>query len=96
MERMLNKLPKLMADPEFAAAYNESAKEFALAREIITARVEAGLSQQELADRMATTQSVIARLESGRHLPSIATLKKLAKATGTRLSIHLERTEAFS
>lgn len=90
MERLLDKLPGLMADPEFARAYDESAEEFKLAREIIRARVDAGLSQQELATKMATTQSAVARLESGRHLPSMSTLKKLAKATGTRLSIHLE------
>lgn len=96
MERMLEKLPKLMADPEFVKEYEDSAGEFALAREIIQARVGAGLSQQELARKMATTQSVVARLESGRHLPSMSTLKKLAKATGTRLAIHLERAEVSS
>jgi ribosome-binding protein aMBF1 (putative translation factor) len=90
MERLLNKLPKLMADPGFAKAYNDAAAEFKLAREIIKARVAAGLSQEELAKKMATTQSVVARLESGRHLPSISTLKKLAEATGAKLSIHLD------
>ncbi len=91
MERLLDKLPDLLRDPEFAHAYDDAAAEFALAREIIKARVEAGLSQQDLAKRMATTQSTVARLESGKHLPSMSTLKKLAKATGTRLSIHLDR-----
>jgi transcriptional regulator with XRE-family HTH domain len=91
MERLLSKLPELLHDPEFAEAYRNAAGEFALAREIIKARVDAGLSQQELAKKMATTQSVVARLESGRHLPSMSTLKKLAEATGTHLSIHLER-----
>lgn len=91
VERMLDKLPELMADPEFAKTYRESSSEFALAREIIMARVGAGLSQQDLARKMETTQSVVARLESGRHLPSMSTLKKLADATGTHLSIHLER-----
>jgi transcriptional regulator with XRE-family HTH domain len=62
-----------------------------LAREIIKVRVAAGLSQQELARKMDTTQSAVARLESGHHPPSMSTLKKLAKATGTKLSIHLER-----
>ncbi len=75
----------------FARAYKESAEEFALAREIIKARAGAGLSQQELAQKMETTQSAVARLESGKHLPSMSTLKKLAKATGTRLAIHLEQ-----
>lgn len=91
MERLLDKLPKLMKDPGFARAYEESGEEFTLAREIIKARASAGLSQQELARKMETTQSVVARLESGHHLPSMSTLKKLAKATGTKLSIHLKQ-----
>lgn len=90
MERVLDKRPRLMNDPEFVRAYTDAAEEFDLAREIIKARAAAGLSQQELAKKMETTQSTVARLESGRHLPSISTLKKLAKATGTKLSIHLE------
>lgn len=90
MERLLDKLADLMKDPEFACAYEDSVEEFALAREIIKARASAGLSQQELARKMETTQSVVARLESGHHLPSMSTLKKLAKATRTKLSIHLE------
>ncbi len=91
MEQLLDALPALLRDPEFAKACEESAEEFALARAIIKARVDAGLSQQDLAEKMATTQSTVARLESGRHLPSMSTLKKLSSATGTRLSIHLER-----
>lgn len=91
MKRLLDTLPELLRDPEFAEAYRDASEEFALAREIIRARADAGLSQQELARKMATTQSAVARLESGRHLPSMTTLKKLAEATGTHLSIHLER-----
>lgn len=48
---------------------------------------------KQLARRMKTTQSVIARLESGRTRPSTKTLEKLAKATGTRLKISFEATE---
>jgi len=93
MESVLKKLPELMTDPEFARAYAESEAEFTLARELIKARVAAGLSQAELARKMSTTQSAVARLESGRHLPSLSTLKKLAEATGAKLSIHLETAE---
>ncbi len=91
MKKMLDMLPELMKDPEFAEIYRESAEEFALTREIIEARAAAGLSQEALAAKMSTTQSVIARLESGRHLPSMSTLKKLAEATGAKLSIHLNQ-----
>jgi transcriptional regulator with XRE-family HTH domain len=55
------------------------------------ARLEAGLTQSELARLMRTTQSVIARLENGRSLPSMTTLEKLAEVTGNRLEVRLIR-----
>ena len=64
--------------------------ETALRREMIAARTRAGLTQGQLAQRMGTTQSVIARLELGGRLPGIRTLRKLAKATGSRLVVRLE------
>ncbi len=85
--RLLDKLPKLLEDPEFSAAWEERRDEFALAREIICTRVAAGLSQKELADKIGTTQSVIARLESGTHTPSVSTLKRVAVATNSKLNI---------
>lgn len=54
------------------------------------ARMKAGLTQEELAERMKTSQSAIARLESGRTIPSARTLVRFAKATGTRLRISFE------
>jgi ribosome-binding protein aMBF1 (putative translation factor) len=74
----------------YRKAYDELAPEFVLARAVIDARVTAGLTQEELAQRMDTTQSVIARLESGRTRPSTQTLERLATATGTRLKISFE------
>ena len=68
---------------EFAALGSE----FALASAMIEARAKAGLTQEQLAKRMHTTQAVIARLESGRTKPSTRTLERLAKATGLRLQI---------
>lgn len=88
--RLLDKLPELMRDPEFASAYAEAEEEFSVAREIIRARASAGLSQKELAERIGTTQSVVARLESSAHMPSVSTLKKVAKATNSHLRIVLE------
>ena len=81
-------------DPEYRAAYDELGPEFELARALIEARSSAGLTQAELAERMQTTQSVIARLESGRARPSTRTLEKLAQCTGTRLRISFERVGA--
>ena len=64
--------------------------EFALARAVIEARVAANLTQAQLARKMSTTQSAVARLESGKSLPSTKTLERLAEATGTRLRITFE------
>ena len=77
-------------DPEYRAEYDRLGPEFALACSLIEARTQAQLTQAELAARMATTQSVVARLESGRVYPSTRTLEKVARATGTRLRIHFE------
>ena len=81
---------KWMKDMEYCKAHEELATEFALARAVIEARVTAGLTQEQVAQRMDTTQSVIARLESGRTRPSTQTLERLAVATGTRLKISFE------
>jgi ribosome-binding protein aMBF1 (putative translation factor) len=74
----------------YKQAYDALAGEFALAEAMIRARATAGLTQEQLAQRMNTTQAVIARLESGRIMPSTRTLERLAKATGLRLKISFE------
>ena len=76
-------------NPAFVAEYDALEAEFALAAQIIGARAQSGLSQAELAKRMNTSQSAIARLESGRSHPSVRTLERLAAATGTKLRISL-------
>jgi ribosome-binding protein aMBF1 (putative translation factor) len=78
-------------NPEFVREYDALEEEFALAAALIKARADADLTQEQLATRMGTTQSAIARLESGRSWPSTATLEKFAKATGTRLRVIFER-----
>src|SRR5947208_15858403 len=80
----------LLKDPEVRKAYDALEEEFALILEVAKARRRAGLSQAELARRMKTTQSTIARLESGRGLPSTRTLDRFAKATGHRVRISFE------
>jgi ribosome-binding protein aMBF1 (putative translation factor) len=80
---------KMLADREVRTAYDALADEFDLARELIAARVRAGLTQAEVAERMGTTQSVVARLESGAQMPSVNTLLKFAKATRSRPIIKL-------
>ena len=81
---------KWMKDPKYRKAHEALAPEFELAHAMIDARAHAGLSQEQLAVRMDTTQPVIARLESGRIRPSTRTLERLAAATGTRLKISFE------
>src|SRR6185503_15907346 len=87
MTKLTDLHKKWMKDPEYRREYDALEEEFALASAIIEARSRAGLTQEELAARMETSQSAIARLESGRMIPSGRTLKRLAKATGTRLRI---------
>jgi ribosome-binding protein aMBF1 (putative translation factor) len=53
-----------------------------VARVVIMRRAQLGLSQQEVADRVGTTASVISRIESGQHRTSIETLRRLAEALG--------------
>ncbi len=79
-----------MKNPKYKNEHEKLAPEFELARTLIEARTKAGLTQAQLAKRMKTTQSVIARLEGGRVHPSTATLERLAKATGSRLKIGFE------
>ena len=77
-------------DPEYKDAYDALEEEFSLAAALIEARTRAGLSQEEVAQRMHTKQTVIARLESGRTMPSTRTLKRFADATGTTLKISFD------
>lgn len=81
---------KWMQDPEYRREYEALDEEFALMKALIDARAQAGLTQEQLAERMETSQSVIARLESGRTMPSGRTLARYAKATGTRLRVSFE------
>ncbi len=76
------------------SAYRELDDEFALLEALLQARQagEANPSQAEIARRMGTSQPAVARLESGRGNPSLATLRRYAKATGTKLKITFERT----
>jgi ribosome-binding protein aMBF1 (putative translation factor) len=80
-------------DPKYVAEYAALEEEFALASALIEARGNADMTQEEVAVAMGTTQAVIARLESGKALPSTRTLERFAKATHTRLRISFERTQ---
>lgn len=81
---------KWIKNPEYKKAYEESKIEFDIAKEVIEARMKSGLSQENLALLMGTSQSAIARLESGSSLPSIRTLAKFAEATNTQIQIQFK------
>ncbi|MDD9910769.1 MAG: helix-turn-helix transcriptional regulator [Ahrensia sp.] len=77
-------------DREYVAEFAALKNEFDLADQFIKARGAAGLTQQELAQRMKTSQSYIARLEGGKETPSTRTLNRFAEATGHRVVINFE------
>ena len=82
---------RALRNPGVRRVYDELDDEFAFLDEVLKARARAGLTQAEVAARVGTTQSAIARLESGarKHSPSIATLQRYARALGYRVEIKL-------
>ena len=82
---------KALEKPAVRTAYEALADEFAFLDEVLKARAVSGLTQAEVAARVGTTQSAIARLESASssHSPSVFTLQKYAKALGFRVEIRL-------
>jgi ribosome-binding protein aMBF1 (putative translation factor) len=77
----------LLKDQAVKDAYDDLATEFSIAQAIIAKRLEEGLSQSELAERVGTKQSAISRLESGNYNPSVSLLEKVAKALNLYLTI---------
>jgi ribosome-binding protein aMBF1 (putative translation factor) len=78
---------------KYKAEFEALGKEFQMARTLIEVRTRAGLSQTQLARRMKTSQSYVARIERGQVKPSMAALERLAKATGSLLRITFEPLE---
>ena len=85
---------KMVKKPSVKAAVDElNRTEFAILDEILAARKAAGLTQAQIAKRMGTQTPAIARLESalatGKHSPSLNTLKRYAEALGKKVEVHL-------
>lgn len=82
-----------MQNPQFKVAYDALEEEFALFTELVRAREAAGLTQEEVAQRMGTETPEVAKLEStvgqSKHSPSIAKLRQYAQTIGCRLDIKL-------
>jgi transcriptional regulator with XRE-family HTH domain len=82
-----------LGNAEVQAEYDKLSSEFALLDEFLKARAAQGLTQAQVAEKIGTTQSAVARMESGRgkHSPSLATLSKYAEALGCSLEVRLVR-----
>src|SRR5262245_65995964 len=79
----------LQQRPGYAKAYADLEEGLQPASELIGARGRAGLTQEQVAERMKTTRSVVSRLESGFMKPSTRTLDRFARSTGHKLKITL-------
>ena len=84
---------KALANAEVKAEYEKLTDEFSLLDEFLKARAAQGLTQAQVAEKIGTTQSAVARMESGsgKHSPSLATLTKYADALGCKLEVRLVR-----
>jgi len=84
---------KMLANTDVKEEYNLLQEEFSLFDELLKARMSAGLTQAEVAERMGTQTPAVERLEASggnkQHSPSISTLRKYAMAVGCHLEIKL-------
>ncbi len=80
---------ELLQDPEFKKEYDALEVEFSIITQVIQKRLDKGLTQKQLAEKVGTKQSAIARLEGGNSNPSIAFLEKVAKALDSKLQVSL-------
>ena len=81
---------KMLKNPAVKEEYDALGEEFALINELLGARAKAKLSQAQVAQRMGTSQSAVARMEGG-HTPSLSSLRKYARAVGRRVEIRLAK-----
>ncbi|MDF2373263.1 MAG: helix-turn-helix transcriptional regulator [Rhizobiaceae bacterium] len=82
---------KLLKRPDVRVEYDSLAEEFSIVEALIRARTQADMTQEQVAARMQTSQSYIAKLESGSVSPSMKALQRYAAATGARLKISFEQ-----
>ena len=83
-----SRLREDIKDPEFKKHYEEEKQALTLAMKITELRENKGLSQQQLAQLMGTSQQAISRIESGKYEGfTLKTLEKIAEATGMRVKI---------
>lgn len=80
---------ELLSDPKVKKEYDKLAPRYTVVSALINARNKKGLTQKELAQKIGTKQSAIARLESGSINPSLEFLQKIAQVMGYKLTIQL-------
>lgn len=80
---------ELLSDPEVKKEYDKLAPRYALISALIAARLKKGMTQKDVAERIGTKQSAIARLESGNVNPSLEFLQKIAQVMGYKLTVKL-------
>lgn len=80
-----------LRNPEFRKAYDALAPKYALITAMLDARNKKGMTQAEIARRAGTTQSAIARFESGRTNPTLDFATRLSSAVGAKLEIRLSK-----
>ena len=82
---------ELLSDAVVKKEYDKLAPRYAVISQLITARVNKGMTQKDVAEKLGTKQSAIARLESGNANPSLEFLQRIAQVMGYKLSIHLSK-----
>lgn len=88
-KRVLDVLPDLLKKPDFRAEYEALEQEFSIARALIEARLESGMTQVDVAQRMGVSQPVVARLESGKNV-SVKSLRRYARAINRPIPILIQ------
>lgn len=90
MSDFRNFVNEQLQDPEFSKEYEAARPEYELTRSLIAARIAAGMTQKELAEKSGVRQSNISRIENGSCIPTLTTLMALAQALGKKLRISLQ------
>ena len=82
---------ELLSDPETKRENDKLAPRYTVISQLISARIKSNMTQKEVAEKIGTKQSAIARLESGSTNPSLEFLQKIAQVMGYKLTVHFSR-----
>lgn len=80
---------ELLSDPATKREFDKLAPRYSVIYELISARIRKKMTQKDVADKIGTKQSSIARLEAGNVNPSLEFLQKIATVMGYKLTVHL-------